>query len=480
MQIVQSTVIVMVLLGAMVAYGPRRAVLFLFALMPFGMMAAFNLPAVGGTSMIGLDLAVVTLVLLALTYRAGLNDLLSTFAPGRPGFPLILFLGFALVATLFFPRVFAGLEVFSLGRAGNDKGIVLQPLRPANGNLAQLLRMALSIAAFAGVAALIRRHRDAGLALNCIKLATILHVGLGVIDVLTNSAGVAHLLEPIRTANYSLTLGQKTAGLNRMIGGFPEASSFGYFSLGLFGFWLSYWATDKTRNGTSAIFLALITFAVLRGTSSAAYVALMMLLTIFAFSRVASVGTGVIRVRSAAVFVSALALLPLVLTGIYANYQLVPGFADFIDRSLLNKFTSVSGVERMSWNTQALKNTFDTYLLGTGLGSVRASNWLFAALGTTGLIGTALLLAFLYRMFRAPTGGLDDLQRQVVLALKFGCTGFLMNSLVVKSTPDLEISFFAFAGLAVGLSAAGSRRRSADSMPPDGERFTLYSSRSRL
>lgn len=466
MQIVPSTAIVLVLLAIMVASGPRRAMFILFSFLPFGMMAAFNLPAVGGTSIIGVDLAVVTLTLLLLTYRNGLNHLLSAFAPGTPGFLLFLFLGYSIFATAFFPRVFAGLEVFSLGRSGNEDGIIVQPLRPGNGNLSQLMRMILSIMAYAAVMVLVRRLRDAEQVLACVKLVTIVHVGMGVIDILTNAANLTFLLEPIRTANYSLTLGQKTAGLNRMIGGFPEASSYGYLSLGLFGFWLSFWVTHKTRARTGAIFLALMTFAVLRGTSSAAYVATMMLCVVFATSRVFAITGGVVRVRNAAILVTTLAMLPLAVAGLYSIYELVPAFAGFIDRALLDKLATESGIERMSWNAQALRNAADTYFLGAGLGSVRASNWLFSTLASTGAIGTALSIAFLYRVFRTPTHGLDERDRQIILALKVGCAGFLMSALVVKTSPNLEISFFVLAGLVVGLAA---KQTSVDIKQPKAE-----------
>jgi hypothetical protein len=47
----------------------------------------------------------------------------------------------------------------------------------------------------------------------------------------------------------------------------------------------------------------------------------------------------------------------------------------------------------------------------------------------------------------------------VVRALKMGCLALFARALVTKSTPNLELSFFAMAGIVAGLSAAMPRKR---------------------
>ncbi len=461
MQIVQSTIIVLALMAFMVARGPYRGLVVFMAVTPMGMMAAFNLPAVGGTSILAIDLAVVTMFVMMLLRRGVQQDILSVLAPGGPAIMLMFFLCYAAVATMFFPRVFEGqTEVFSLSRTLNVDGIVSSPLRPSAGNLSQLLRMMLSLGAFLIAAVLIRRNPDADLILLAIKVATAVHVTVGVVDILTNSAGIAFLLEPIRTANYALTLGQKMSGINRMIGGFPEASAFGYYSVGLFGFWLSYWFTDRGSKSRTWIWLAATTFVLLRSTSSSAYVGAAGFCLVFVAFRFFSVNQGhggMMARRSAAIVMSLVALVPFVILGGYALYSLVPDVSDFVDRSLLNKLSSDSGVERMGWNAQAFRNFLDTYMLGAGLGSVRASNWVLAGFGTVGLPGTILLILFLWRMFRAQPTNQDEQTQRVFLALKMGCAGFLMRALVVSSTPNLEHTFFAMAGFVVGLAATSGK-----------------------
>lgn len=447
----------------LLARGPYRGLAILFAITPFGMMAAFNLPALGGLSILATDMVVMTFVALTLLRRDVGRDIATTLTRGSLALPLLALLLYAALATLYFPRVFAGAtEVFSLSRDANAHGIVRVPLRPDTGNLAQLLRMSLVMAAFLCVAILVQRRPDPRALLTAMKIATGVHVGLGVIDILTNAAGLTALLEPIRTANYALTLGHRMAGLTRMIGGFPEASAFGYYSVGFLGFWLSYWlsergdTTARTGGWSTGIWLALSAFVVVRSTSSSAYVGAAGFLLVFALIQMRG---GTIRLNRATgwIVLLILASLPLVVIGGYAAYALVPGIGEFIDRSLLEKMATKSGVERMSWNAQALVNFLDTNMLGTGLGAVRGSNWLISTLATLGLPGTLLYLLFLWRLFTAPTGGLSPATARLVTAFKMGCLAFLMRALVVHGSANLLDLFFISAGAVQGLVLAAAR-----------------------
>lgn len=466
MQIVQSTFIVLVLLGVMLAKGPYRSAVLLFAVTPFGMMAAINLPAVGGMSISAIDMAVLTVFCMVLLRSRAFDDFHALFQPGRTGFWLLMFLIWATFATLFFPRLFAGqTDVFGIGRIANATGIVIRPLGPSGGNLSQLMRIYLSVLAFVALAFVAYRRPDATMFLRAIQVTTIIHVFLGVLDITTNWLNQEWLMAPFRTANYSLLLGHKMAGLNRMIGGFPEASAFGYMSVGLLGFWLCYWFHARRTSKMAVVYLLMSLAVVIRSTSSSAYVGTGLLLAVFVTTQLAAQKDALLSRRASSAVMVSLAMVPLLAMGIVALYQLVPGFSAYIDRALLTKLETDSGVERMGWNLQALKNFWETGLMGAGLGSVRASNWVVSLLATTGLLGAMLHLGFLWSTFRLPTRTLDTETRLMVMALKMGCAGFLARAIVVKGTPNLEIVFYAMAGVAVGLTyAARYPRRSA--VPP--------------
>ena len=452
MQIVASTFIALAAIAAMVLRGPQRSIGVLLALTPLGAAAAFNLPAVGGASIGVADLGVLTLFALVCVTPAGLPAILGAARPFSPGFWLVLLMAWCIVSALFMPRLFAGeTQVFSISRSANDDGIAVNPLYPGTGNLTQLFRMLLGICLFACMATLMRLRPEPGRVVAAMALATGLNVALGWLDVVSAAAGLPQLLDPIRTANYAILSDHYFLGTKRMIGGFPEASSFGFYSLGLFGFWLAYWVQGP-RTRLAPWMLALSGIVLLRSTSSSAYAAAVAFLITWglwmtlAHLRAEAARRG-LRIFATILFAGWCALLL-----IFAAYQFADPVTDFLDRALFNKLESQSGVERMTWNAQAWQNFLDTAGMGAGLGSVRASNWLIAALGSIGWVGTALFLAFLGTTARVPAPDTPAGTRATIGGLKAGCLAMLLSALLTHATPDLGLFFFALAGLAAGLS----------------------------
>ncbi|MCA0995111.1 hypothetical protein [Alloyangia pacifica] len=466
MQIVSSTPFVFLMMALLILRGPYVGIALLAALMPFGMTAAFNLPAVGGTSILMSDLLLLTLLVLVLLRKGVDRDITAIFAPGGMALTLLLFLGYTTLASVFLPRVYAGMtEVFSLSRLVNEEGIISIPLQASGANLSQLIRLCFSLTSFLVVAILIYRRPNPALLLRSMKLATGINVALGLIDVTSANAGMASIMDPFRTANYALTLGQEMAGVRRMIGGFPEASTFGYFSLGLFGFWMSYYLSSRSAGQSGAgLWLALATFALLRCTSSSAYVGAAGFLAVFAIVQSRNATVGMSRAAAGIVLVVA-ALIPVLAAASYVAYELIPAVTQFVDRSLFDKLSSNSGIERMSWNAQAIKNFFDTDMLGAGLGSVRASNWITAALASVGLPGFFMLLVFYKRLFMAPNLSGDPETRRIVSAMKMGCLAFIMRSLVVHGTPNMGIMFFFMAGSVAGFAALAASATAHSGQP---------------
>jgi hypothetical protein len=457
LQIVPSTVIACVAILLIAYLGPRRGLWAFFAMTPFGAAAAFNLPALGGASITLADLAVVALFAMLVLQRDSIGRILATMRPFSPGFFLMCLLLYGMFATVFFPRIFAGqTEVFSIGRVEGRTGIVMQQLRPGSGNITQLFRLTLGTMLFLALATVFRYVPDRRLVVVSLCVATCVHMALGVLDVATYYTGLTALMEPLRTANYAMAVTQVMAGLKRMVGGFPEASSFGYYTMGLFGFWLQYWFDRGSFRYAGWLVLAL-TFVVVLSASTAAYVAAAGFIGVFVVLNLFRTLAREVRPRVAGILGSFVVLVPIIIAGLIVAYQSSPEIAAYFDRLLFNKLQSSSGVERMSWNIQALRNFTDTWMVGAGLGSVRASNWLIATLGSLGLFGTLLFLVFIASVFRsAPADGRDEIG-VTVRALKMGCLGMLIPAMLLIATPNLELSFFAMAGLAVGL-AAGSRR----------------------
>ena len=466
MQFVPSTPIAFVAIVLLLALGARRGAWVFFALLPFGAAAAFNLPALGGASIVVADLAAVAMfVLLLITPGAGAS-LIGSVRPWQPGFFLTLVIVVSAFSAIFAPRFFAGLtEVFSIARDESRTTIVRNSLGPSAGNITQLFRLMLGYLVFIGLATAFRRTPKAGSLVTAMIVATSVHFALGWIDVLTFATGTDKMLESIRTANYTIRVTDTMVGVKRMIGGFPEASSFGFFSLGLFGFWLQFWLSQH-RSRAAPWMLAMATVAVLRSTSSSAYLSFIVFLLGFAlFNFFRFLGPEAER-RSVAVTVVGAMLLWLAAVGATASYQMVEPVTAFFDDLLFDKMESDSGVERMSWNTQALTNFRDTWWLGAGLGSVRASNWLIACLGSIGALGTALFIAFLTAFMLMPAGRRGDARHASIRAAKAGVFAMLSSAILTHSTPDLGLFIFALAGAATGLSRAAAMESVAQTRPP--------------
>lgn len=452
MQFLPSTFLAIAMIAGLMAVGLRRGLWLFFAMMPLGAAAAFNLPAVGNASFGIKELAVIVVLGLVLVQPRGLDNVMGTLRWGQPGIvALVLFL-YCVMSALWVPSVFSGVtEVFTISRSANTNGIRSIPLGPTAGNLTQLFTLTLSLAAFLAMATHSRTDPSPGRVEKAMAVATGLNLALGLLDIGSAAIGASHLMDPLRTANYSILSEAKMMGFKRMIGGFPEASSFGSFSMGLMGFWLHrYLIEPKSRRALVMFLMAL--FCVVRSTSSAAYVALVVYIAVYALYGAATrVGSVLSRQIVITAILGALLIWHAMIL-IYAAYELVEPVAAFLNETVFEKLGSDSGVERMSWNAQALKNLTDTWLIGAGLGSARASNWLLSSLGSVGVPGTALFAAFLIAVFRMRVSSSGSPEDMTVAALKWGCAATLVTEILIASTPNLGVFFFAMAGLATGLA----------------------------
>src|SRR5690606_7043001 len=124
-----------------------------------------------------------------------------------------------------------------------------------------------------------------------------------------------------------------------------------------------------------------------------------------------------------------------------------------LDVMVLSKLESDSGMERSLWNAQAWSNFLDTYGLGVGIGSARASSYLLVLLSNTGLIGTICFFGFLFRvltMNRKRTHGI------VQLASRNAVFAAFISACLSAAVFDLGVVFFAFAAAATTASQAVS------------------------
>lgn len=461
MEPVSTTIIAILAAALILRLGTVKGLWVFFAVLPLGASAAVNLPALGGASIVLADAAAAALCLSFVMERRSISASISTLRPPSSGFFLILLFAYATFATIYFPRLFAGsIEVFGLARIDGEVGIVSRPLRPSSGNITQFLRFSIGVIVFLVIATAIRRNPDTRAVLKAMTAVTVIHIAFGFLDVTSFRLGFAQLLDFFRTANYAMATNQFLGGLKRMVGGFPEASAFGYLTIGLFGFWLQYW-TARGRARIAAWLVLAILVTLILSASTSAYAAGFIFLLCFGASNAGQFLRQEVDVRLFSIAIYMAVSTVIVGTALVVAYQTIPDIQSFFDRLIFNKLQSHSGQERMSWNGQAFRNYLDTGTLGAGLGSVRASNWFLACLASLGTFGTLLFLLFVGSVFRNRYTG-DDTETAIVFgALKMACLALLIRALIVKATPNLELSFFAMSGVLVGLAASAQVRHVA-------------------
>ncbi|MEP1765202.1 MAG: hypothetical protein ABJJ53_00900 [Sulfitobacter sp.] len=327
-----------------------------------------------------------------------------------------------------------------------------------------MARLIISASAFVLFATVFRKHAGNQHIIRAVTIASFLHIFLSVADLTSHAIGFPEALSYIRTSAANMLDNQIMLGIKRMSGGFPEPSSYSYYTIGLYAFWLTYWFRSKSSKGGGimAIVMALL---LIRSTSTSAFVCLGTFTALFFSAHFASIA------RNRHAFLTYLTIgfvTPICIAAFVLAYNFVPALQSLLDHILFDKASSASGVERMSWNTQALKNFYETYGLGTGIGSVRSSSWLTSTLGSMGIIGLGLFLWFIVQCFLTKSAPKDRNTQTTILAiaLQNGAAGVFLQSLITKPYPNLEVPFFAMLGIAIGLLGYQARQSVAGAPAP--------------
>jgi hypothetical protein len=159
----------------------------------------------------------------------------------------------------------------------------------------------------------------------------------------------------------------------------------------------------------------------------------------------------------------ALALVVVMICLSDASYVYV---ADLLNELVLNKLSSASGIERSSWNTQAIQNFLDTYGLGVGNGSVRASSFPIALLASLGFLGSATYALFLLKMWFRRRMPAPPAIAVAQTAARSACLAWLIAATASGSFIDLGLPFFAIAALGCAESVGSRTRPSAGRVAP--------------
>jgi hypothetical protein len=295
-------------------------------------------------------------------------------------------------------------------------------------------------------------------------LCGVLNLAFVVVDLATFWTGTAELLSFLRNASYRMLDDVEILGLKRIVGSFTEASAFAYASLGLFGFTGKLWLRGiyPGLNGLIALFTLI---ALLASTSTTAYAGVGVLLAweYLGCLKAIRAGRGTSSCVVFALLGPLLALVAIVMLALDHSSWL---FAqDLLNKTLFDKMTSSSGMERSSWNTQAIANFVATSGFGVGVGSTRASSLLFAVLGQLGVFGSITYGIFIVGVLVRRDADHDGFSESLRAAAQSACLASLIAGCMAASFVDIGLPFFLFAGTAAGLR--GPQERQVTNAPRD-------------
>lgn len=447
---------IVALLGAGCLMAPSRHIFCtMWALSIFGAASAIDLPALGGASVAPVNLFLLFYAIRLYGSPSLMPSMVDDISPGRPLFVFLLLLLWILVSALLSPRLFDGMmEVFSLARSSdNDGGLSI--LRPTSGNVSQAV-YAVGGFCCAWLTSAYARQLGTGPIVRAIILTTVLHVTFAFVDIATSATGTSFILDPIHNGGYSLLTEDELGGIKRISGSFSEASAFAGFSLTLLALNGTLFLQGIHPKTTGAL-AALLTAFIILSTSSAGYITLALFFTGFALYAVARAVRGN-RSPLALLLVG----ISLVLVALSAVVIFLPNLADtmqgVVDQSLLNKSTSDSAIERSSWNAQSWHVFLETYGVGAGIGSSRASSYVLVLLSNLGLPGLLLFGLLIGKLVLSrPREDADAAAAAVTIACQVGIIAALIPSLLVGTVYDLGSLFYCLVGVVAAGTVANNR-----------------------
>ena len=439
--------------------GGRLGITACIAATLLGAATATVLTAIGSANLPPAHVFLAFLLLAAL--RNPLSQrMLEAYAWPRPGFWILMTGLYAVLSAAFMPRVFAGASyVFTIARTDYGPGLLLTPLKPVSGNLSQTAYFVADVLCFGIFYALGQDRKRQAWIVDAVLLAGCLNILFAVLDYVTFFTGTAEFLGFMRNATYRMLDTAEVVGFKRLVGSFPEASSFATTTLALFAFTFSLWL-DSYRARIVGCLALLLFLALVLSTSTTAYVGLVAYLALIYGASVLRLLGGRASIRQLAFLAASPVLAALMVGLVHLNDALTASIGDILQQLIFTKGTTASALERASWNSQALINFFDSYGLGVGTGSARASNIVVATLANVGLFGSFTYGMFLFLCLVAHRKEPDPEQRIVRRAAAAACGSLFISGCIAGTTIDMGLLFFIFAALAATSAGAGVLARS--------------------
>ncbi|MDX2265130.1 MAG: hypothetical protein NW215_09190 [Hyphomicrobiales bacterium] len=428
------------LLILLAARGAGHRIIFgLFVSLAFGSTAIASLPALGGsTPLIYTAFACALIVCEALRrdFLRSLGVIVKVhWTAGVAAFLAV----YAVVSAIIFPRLFAGEVTVFIVVDGAVKDALLYP---TGGNITQTGYFVLGVLTFFALRIALLRPQLIETARRGFLAFIVLHVAFGVADLGGKVLGLGDVLFFTRSVNYALLTSDEVGSFHRIVGGYPEASTFSAYSLACIAFTYAYWRATGSLLAfllTGALFLLLVF-----STSTTAYVGLAALCMLAAITIGVTIFSGRVKREDLILFVVILASAVALLAAYLAQEKMFEPIVELVRVMVFEKSNSESGRERGMWNLTSVEAFFKTEGVGIGFGSSRSSSWIISVFAQIGVIGGLLMLALVAALCRGTAGWpLEDRQMR---GLADGARAMAVGNLIAVSisggSADPGILFF--------------------------------------
>ncbi|MDB5410899.1 MAG: hypothetical protein JWL84_5811 [Rhodospirillales bacterium] len=388
--------------------------------------------------------------------------------------PMILFCFAAAASAILLPRLFAG-HVYVWPQR-TEKGLenVAVPLYFSSGNITQLVYLLVNASMGILTAVYLNVRPDfTRRVLSIYLLSGIAVSAIGLWQWTSKWSGIFFPSEFIfSNPNWADNTNQTFASTSiyRISGPFSEPSFLCFYLSGVV--YASFWAIVSAGPTRLTVIAFLSSLAIaLMSTSTTGYAAVAIGVPLLFIFKVSSTHKWV-RIAG----VAAIAI-PILLLSAFVVWRFFPKLVEIgaqVLNDTLEKGNSESYEGRHRLDRETFNLVFQTFGLGAGWGSVRASSLVATVVGATGIWGPALVLWFAFRMRRRMQTALRAGERatdefQVMTTLMASLLGMVVAAAVSK--PDLIFSgFWINLGACVGLAA---RARDYALAPGPSQPFTL-------
>jgi hypothetical protein len=304
-------------------------------------------------------------------------------------YTLLLFVGYAIFSSFVFPFLFHGIPV------SNARNGLNFPLAWTQSNFSQSSFLLCSLVVF-----LLALHSTREQMRNAVKWYVRSCICIAFFSMYQLANAVLHIPYPsailYTNPTHVIYDAYKIAGLWRLNSTLNEASEAAFYmgpGLALLSWEL---VTHRIRRQTLASFLLVLVAIVLTvSTTGYAILGTIAIGGIFFAARRTFGKRGVAPLKLVLLVGLVTTIVPLLML---TNFG--PTVGKVFNSVFINKVDSDSYRERSLWNDLAMQSAKDSYYMGAGWGSVRASSFLCALLGAVGIPGTLLFFYFLLQVAR--------------------------------------------------------------------------------